>query len=418
MIITIIGKGFVGKATGLLQNEYIKIQYYDQIPSLCDPINESLENMVEKSEIIFICAPTPMNIDGNCNTTIIESIIDKIKNVSKNKIIIMRSTIPIGFCDIHEIFFMPEFLTEKGYLQDFKDNNCWIFGYPLNINEKKLKEFKTKISYVINTAYESNILKSKKIKYIKNKEAELVKLVRNSFLSSKVGFFNEIYDLCKSFNIDYNNVREGITLDPRIGSSHSYIDIKNRGYGGTCFPKDTNHLYNIFQERKIISKYLEANIDRNENIDRIEKDWLLGKNRAYSDIKEKINIYIDPSLFFLYNIKDKLKNNEWIIILLNENNNNNKYIIELTKEYKKIIIKNYNIDQKIFIPYFDELHLMISKNQTLIEKNKILIKVLDMINNKSINYFYFLTNDESSPYFIKLCEEKNIITIIEIEDDN
>ena len=103
---------------------------------------------------------------------------------------------------------------------------------------------------------------------------------------------------------------------------------------------------------------------------------------------------------------------------MNENNNNNKYIIELTKEYKKIIIKNYNIDQKIFIPYFDELHLMISKNQTLIEKNKILIKVLDMINNKSINYFYFLTNDESSPYFIKLCEEKNIITIIEIEDDN
>ena len=117
--------------------------------------------------------------------------------------------------------------------------------------------------------------------FCNNKEIELTKLIKNTFLSSKVSFFNEIYDLTKKININYNNVIDLIKYDERIGMTHMNCPgyDNKRGYGGTCFPKDTNSLYNQMIQNDVDAILIEANLYRNEIIDRPEKDWLINNNK-------------------------------------------------------------------------------------------------------------------------------------------
>ena len=95
-------------------------------------------------------------------------------------------------------------------------------------------------------------------------------------MATKVAYFNEIYDLARELNINYNNVIELVKLDERIGTSHMSCPGHDgkRGYGGTCFPKDTNSLYYQMIGNSIDSHIFEANLYRNEAIDRPEKDFV------------------------------------------------------------------------------------------------------------------------------------------------
>lgn len=337
MIITIIGKGFVGKATSILENENVQIWFYDIVPDLCIPKNITYKMINEKSDIIFICVPTPMNLDGSCNTKIIESVLSHLHHPH----IILRSTVPIGFCDRHQLYFMPEFLTEKNWPQDFKNNPVWIFGYFENISEKTKNEFISITSQLIDFSHQAGKIQSNQKKYYLNKEAELIKLIRNNFLSTKVSFFNEMYDLCLKLNIDYTNVQSGVGDDKRIGYSHTNMDNTIRGYGGTCFPKDTNSLYHIFQENNIKSHILEANLIRNEYNDRKNKDWLFSYNRAITNYSGKIVLIINPD-----NPIFPESNMQKIIF-------NPLYIEEETQD--NIHIQKWNPDYKIFMPRVDEV---------------------------------------------------------------
>ena len=175
---------------------------------------------------------------------------------------------------------MPEFLTEKTFKSDFINNSEWIFGLKQTSYDIIFKE---RIKNLINLAYKNKCIKHNIIHFVNNNEAEMIKLFRNSFLSTKVSFCNEIYKFFEKKNISYENVRKLATNDPRIGSSHTNVPGHDGlyGYGGTCFPKDTNSLYYQMKENNLESYIIKATIERNENVDRPECDWKFNKNRAF-----------------------------------------------------------------------------------------------------------------------------------------
>jgi UDPglucose 6-dehydrogenase len=278
MNIGIIGNGFVGKSTKILKNKNVNILSYDINPDLCDPIGLCLNDM-KKCEIIFISVPTPMNKDGSVCINIVKSVINDLNKINYDGFIVIRSTVIPGTSDELKVYFMPEFLTEKNFVNDFKTNPLWVFGL---LNSEKDELFKKNIIKLFNFSYESGCIESNKIQWMLNKEAEMVKYFRNTFLSVKVSYCNEIYEYCKLKNIDYETVRKIAALDSRIGLSHTMVpgpDDK-MGFGGTCFPKDTNGLLSDMKKNKMESYILDAVINRNENHDRPEKDWLLDKGRV------------------------------------------------------------------------------------------------------------------------------------------
>jgi nucleotide sugar dehydrogenase len=284
MKIGIIGNGFVGKATKILESQKINIITYDIVPNLCIPIGLTLEQLCETCDIIFISVPTPTNKDGSCHLNILEKVIDNIKEfVDLNeKIVVIRSTIPPGTSDNLNCYFMPEFLTEKNFERDFIENKDWIFGLKNTIQDV---EFMEKINYLINTSFQEGKIKYNNINYLKNKEAEMVKLFRNNFLALKVSFCNEIAEFCKLKDINYENVRQQAVKDQRIGGSHSQVPGHDGhcGYGGTCFPKDSKSLLYEMNKISMKSYIIQFMDERNDNVDRKEADWKNNKGRSVID---------------------------------------------------------------------------------------------------------------------------------------
>ena len=220
MKIGVIGNGFVGKATCTLVCDEIELLCYDINPELCNPKECNLK-MITECDLIFISVPTPMMKDGSCYLKILESVVDNLSKIkSLNDInVIIRSTVPPGTADKLNCYFMPEFLTEKNYIKDFKNCDEWIFGLKGNTNDEN---FKSLIKNLFDTSHKYSKINSK-CTFLSNKEAEMVKLFRNTFLATKVSFCNEIHEYCQSENINYNNMIKIACNDKRIGHSHSLV---------------------------------------------------------------------------------------------------------------------------------------------------------------------------------------------------
>ena len=276
-----IGGGFVGSATKILETNENKITIYDINPKVCYPDeNVKLETMYQQ-DIIFISVPTPMNPDGSCCLNILENIINELeKNVNFDEMcVVIRSTIPVGTSNKYNCYFMPEFLTEKNWAEDFKNCKDWIFGIK---NTQQDEEFKKIINQIFNNAYTENKISNNVVHFIGANEAEMVKLFRNTFLALKVSYCNEIKEFCDVAKVDYDVVREYGACDYRIGKSHTGVpgpDGKN-GYGGTCFPKDMSSLVNQMETLNLKSYILRSSLDRNNNHDRKEHDWESNIGRA------------------------------------------------------------------------------------------------------------------------------------------
>jgi UDPglucose 6-dehydrogenase len=280
MKIGIIGNGFVGKATNILRNNDVDIIMYDINPDLCSPVGTTLKDVCD-CDIVFISVPTPMNKDGSCHLNILDNVIEgisKIVNLNQ-KLIVIRSTVPPGTSDRLNCFFMPEFLTEKNFEYDFINNKNWIFGLKNNSQDIIFKE---KINDLLNFSFIHKKINYNNIHFVTNSEAEMIKLFRNNFLATKISFCNEIQEFCSKKNINYDNVRELAVLDNRIGESHSKVPGHDglNGYGGTCFPKDTHNLSNEMKKIGMKSYIIDGIIDRNEIIDRPNKDWEANKGRC------------------------------------------------------------------------------------------------------------------------------------------
>lgn len=285
--IGIIGNGFVGNATSQFKNKIIDCLIYDINPEKCSPNNLTLKELCKKSDIIFICVPTPMKKDGSCFLGIIENLIfEMVQYIDFNiKPIVIRSTIPVGTSRKFNCFFMPEFLTEANASNDFKNTSCWIFGLKNN-NDIQNANTQILIQNILNNNVLSGNIKTSKSLFVLTNEAESIKLFKNTFLAVKVGFCNEFYRFCEKNDVNYNNVIKGVITDKRITDSHTKVPGNNKmfGFGGTCFPKDISSLQNQMKNLNVESPITNAVIYRNNKIDRKQQDWKQNKGRSIIDL--------------------------------------------------------------------------------------------------------------------------------------
>jgi UDPglucose 6-dehydrogenase len=274
MRIGIVGGGFVGSATALLACKDIQTITYDLDPARCCPAGTTKTDLLT-CDLVFVCVPTPSYENGACNTTIVERCIADLKQVGVQNIV-LRSTVPPGTSERLDVAFMPEFLTEANWRVDFYECTTWVFGVQNDSQAALLQSMLT-------LAKEAGSIQCDKAIFVCRNEAELIKYVRNNFLALKISFFNEIHALCKAIGADYNAVRNGVTLDGRIGSSHTGVPGPDGhyGYGGTCLPKDTSSLLHIMTSNGVDSHIVKAAVVRNKTVDRPERDWEMDP-RAFS----------------------------------------------------------------------------------------------------------------------------------------
>lgn len=273
--IGIVGMGYVGKACYNFFKKNYPIFTFDINNSGSE---DSLEMLISKSEITFICVPTPMTSNGACDTSIVEETLKKINDYGIKQECVIKSTIPPGstssfankFRNI-DISFNPEFLTEANFLNDFINQDRIIIGTNQDCDK------------VINIYKDS--FPNAQIIQCKPEEAEMVKYFTNSFLATKVAFANEFYQLCKEADINYNNVARIALKDKRLGKSHFSVPGPDNklGFGGSCLPKDINGIINVFKKYNINPYVLNSVWKRNIEKDRPEQDWRKLVGRAVNE---------------------------------------------------------------------------------------------------------------------------------------
>jgi UDPglucose 6-dehydrogenase len=276
MNIGIIGQGFVGNAVYNKFKNHYNVLTFDLDNTLC---NSSFENINKDCKHIFVCLPTPMNKDGSCYTGLVEDLLVKLdkhsKEISQSKIVVIKSTIPPGTTkkwnenfDNLCVVFNPEFLTEANAVKDYENQNRIILGGP---SHETLQ---------LNSIF-STVFPDAKIINTNSTDAEMVKYTTNSFLAMKVSFANEIYQICKKVNADYDKVIESTIEDDRLGNSHWKVPGPDGdfGFGGHCFPKDINALISVALDNDISPKMLKATNEKNKEV-RSNKDWENMKGRA------------------------------------------------------------------------------------------------------------------------------------------
>lgn len=278
MKIGIVGNGYVGGATSLLKNRSVEVALYDVDPDKCKPRGTTINDMGDCS-FIFVCVPTPMDKDGKCSTLLVEEVVGNlVKNNYDPERIVIKSTVPVGTCRKLGTMFMPEFLTEQNWKHDFLSQKSWILG-----TNKRTDKIRDEIYSIFDAAWHDGVLAHRPhMTFSTTEEAELTKYVRNSFLATKVAFFNEIEEFCRVSNVSYRKVRELVLYDDRIGDSHTSVPGPDgkRGFGGTCFPKDMSSLLHQILDKGLVSYIINATRNRNIDVDRREKDWEEQKGRA------------------------------------------------------------------------------------------------------------------------------------------
>ena len=236
-MIGIVGNGFVGNAVYQNVSDKAPPKVYDVDPNRSF---NTLEEVLDQ-QYIFVCLPTPMKMDGSCDLSILDSFFAGIKQeeyVVRETVFIIKSTVPIGttkaYAEKYEFLTIahnPEFLTARNAVVDFANAQRTVIGGDQYASRDAA-------NFYYRFFHETPVIT------MSSDESEAVKYFSNTFLAYKVAYFNKIYDMCEKVGMDYKNVVEGVTADSRIGKSHTKVPgIDNdRGFGGTCFPKDLNSL--------------------------------------------------------------------------------------------------------------------------------------------------------------------------------
>ena len=266
--IGIVGGGVVGGATQKFKAPLNKIVVYDTDAAKCNPSGTTFHDIVS-SDIIFVCVPSPENRDGSAGVHIVQKVVADLKAANSTKAILVRSTVPVGTCDELGVYHFPEFLTEKNWERDFVETAQWMVGSPPWSGDDHMQVHSVFTSLIEN-AFTSGVVHSSRVFFCSNAEAEMVKYYRNTFLTVKVSYCNELAQFCREKGIDYERVRQIATIDPRIGESHTQVPGPDglTGFGGKCFPKDTKSLFYEMQKVGMNAPILKAALQRNLEEDR------------------------------------------------------------------------------------------------------------------------------------------------------
>jgi len=267
--IGILGNGFVGSAVASGFALHADVRVYDIDPKKSI---HSFEEVME-SEFIFICVPTPMNINNSnkIDLSMVTSAFKKIATYEKplnEKIFILKSTVIPGttnalvkqFSNL-EIVFNPEFLTERSARLDFINASRIVLGGTEEACKRLAILYRIRFPYtpIIITDWMS---------------AEFVKYMCNCFFATKISFMNEMKQASEKVDLDWKSILGGFLADGRIGNSH--IDVPGHdghpGFGGKCFPKDINAFINFFKDIEVRPSVLEAVWEKNVEV-RDGADW-------------------------------------------------------------------------------------------------------------------------------------------------
>lgn len=277
----VIGQGFVGSAVREGMKNYFTVITYDKDPNKQSTAKSILDVVSQVSET-FLCVPTPMRKDGSCDLSIVKAALEEIATavVKKQKngfVVVIKSTIPPGTTEAlakgypeFSLVFNPEFLTEANAVEDYKNQNRIILGGD-RVGTTRMKQIFAKAFPEVPIIKTSATI------------AETIKYVTNTFLSMKVSYANEIYQLCQALDIDYDKVVEYARYDTRIGNSHWAVPGPDGdfGYGGHCFPKDIAALRYLADSLGVDTTMLTATIDKNNQV-RTDLDWTKQVGRAVS----------------------------------------------------------------------------------------------------------------------------------------
>ncbi|MFP4466096.1 MAG: UDP-glucose dehydrogenase family protein [Candidatus Goldiibacteriota bacterium] len=312
MRISVIGTGYVGLVTGVciadLGNEVVCIDIdkkkIENLKKNILPIYEpgleelirrnkkrlkfttSLSEGIKKSDVIFIAVGTPPKLNGEADLSYVKSAAKSIgKNLNSRKIIVDKSTVPIGMGDLVEsiiednarpkadfdVVSCPEFLREGSAIHDFMNPDRVVIG-------AKKKEAAKAVAEIFRPL-------STKIVITDLRSAEMIKYASNSFLATKISFINEIANICERVGADVTTVAEVAGMDKRIGKL--FLNA-GAGFGGSCFPKDVAALISIARnedyEPLILNSVMEVN--------RLQKKHLLTKIKQMMGTVEGKNIGI------------------------------------------------------------------------------------------------------------------------------
>lgn len=262
MTIGIIGHGFVGKAVEHGFKEFSDILIYDKFQE-----SDSFEDVARKSDIIFVCLPTPYKGE-RIDLSIMDASIEDLAPYTNTRdvVVVLKSTIVPGTTVRYQkaypktqFVFNPEFLTEKNYLDDFKKTDRIVIGGNGEALQKIVSLYRD-TQWPDTPIYETDTT-----------SAEMVKYMANTFLMTKVLFANEIYDLCSQLGVDYEPIKKMVAADKRIGESHLSVSAE-RGFGGKCFPKDIIALMGLYKDLAIDHALLDTVWKKNLRI-REKRDW-------------------------------------------------------------------------------------------------------------------------------------------------